>query len=249
MIRLPLVFALAAAVAIALTGCTQSTSHPDFTQIRTGTVVATGDFGTAGLVRGSVRVVKTASDFELQLDDFEAPAGDELHIAARKTRPGCYDSWGVGFGDPSTWTSPDIPDKLIGLHLVLLLEPDGSHPDLLDPTFFTAIAVTAPRASDGCALTTDGAAQLTWSIPPLRQPPHPVDSGSTVGASGTVTDGANGSPRRYLIASGDTLDRISTRFNITLDDLYYLNPTRLTTSSSRINAGDELNLSPSDRGS
>jgi LysM repeat protein len=185
---------------------------PYFSHIPTGTVVATGDFGPSGAVHGSVKVVKTESDYMLQLSDFAAPAGDELKISARETRPGCYDSWGLAFGDPSSWTSPDIPNKITGLHLRLLLEPDGSRPDLLDPTFFTTVVVTA-------------------------------------GAMGTVTNGANGSPSRYLIASGDTLAQVSKRFDLTLDDVYYLNPTRLSTQSTQINAGDDLNLSASARGS
>jgi len=249
MIQWPFACVLTGVVAVALAGCVGSTPAPDFSHVPTGTVVATGDFGPSGAVHGSVKVVKTESDYMLQLSDFAAPAGDELKISARETRPGCYDSWGLAFGDPSSWTSPDIPNKITGLHLRLLLEPDGSRPDLLDPTFFTTVVVTAPRASDGCALTTVGAAHLTWSIAPLRKPPHPVDSGPTAGAMGTVTNGANGSPSRYLIASGDTLAQVSKRFDLTLDDVYYLNPTRLSTQSTQINAGDDLNLSASARGS
>jgi|GEM_PF-2665703 len=240
---------LTGVVAFALTGCVGGIPAPDFEYVPMGTVVATGDFGASGPVRGSLKLVKTASDYQLQLIDFAGPAGDELRISARETSPGCYDSWGLGFGDPSTWTAPDIPNKIIGLHLKLLVEPDGSHPDLVDPTFFTTVVVTAPHASDACALTTVGVAHLAWSIGPLRKPPHVVDSGPTAGATSVVTNGTDGSPSRYLIAPGDTLAHISRRFEITLDDLYYLNPTRLTTMSTQIDAGDELNLSASARGS
>src|SRR4051812_49341093 len=127
MIRLSCALAVAGAGAIALTGCTSSTPHPVLKQIKKGAVVAPADFGSSGAVHGSMKLVKTARDYELQLTDFEAPAGDELRLSAQEARAGCYDSWGLGFGDPSTWTSPDVPDKLTGLHLALLLEPDGSH--------------------------------------------------------------------------------------------------------------------------
>ena len=272
MIRMPLAAVLIGAAAMALAGCTASTSHPDATSraatsaptptvdayddgqhidllpIADGSVAATGDIGTSGPIRGSLTVVKEGDDYRLDLRGIEAPVDVDLAVTAQAaaTSPGCFDRWRLSFGEPTTWSgADDVPSRSVHLHIGLLLNADSRHPDLVDPTFLDTVVVTRAEKSGTCVLTTLGTASLQWVQPSLRPDLRASDAGPLASAEGSVS--ADGT--LYTVKSGDTLGSIARRFDLSAEDLRYLNPiSGLDVGDTTIYPGQVLNLSPTGRG-
>jgi hypothetical protein len=67
------------------------------------------------------------------------------------------------------------------------------------------------------------------------------------GATGDVTKKA-GHPLSYTVVADDNLSVIASRFSLTLEQLFYLNPARLPGPTDPVaHAGEILNLSKSNR--
>lgn len=270
MIKMPLVLALFGGAAFVLAGCTPSPPNPndatprptatssrdafddgqviDLLPISDGAVAATGTFDASGPIRGSITVVKEGDDYRLNLTGFRAPVDVDFILTSQgaATGQGCYDRWGIGFGEPTTWSGKnDIPGRSIGLHIGYMLDPDGKHPDLVDPTFLDTVAVTSTQSNGTCVLTTLGTATLTWVGPTLRAELHASDAGPAAGAQGSVS--ADGG--LYTVAAGDTIANIAGRFELSAEDLRYLNPiSGFAGGDTTIYPGQVLNLSATGRG-
>jgi LysM repeat protein len=74
----------------------------------------------------------------------------------------------------------------------------------------------------------------------MRPNLHVVDSGIRTGGTGVVTM-VDGKPASYAVAPDDVMKAIAERFGITVDDILYLNPTRM--GGTMALAGETLNLS------
>jgi hypothetical protein len=103
----------------------------------------------------------------------------------------------------------------------------GTGPLAQNPSFYTDLILvqTVYPFVNGCVGQLVAYAPLRWSIGDLRPGLHVADSGPRIGAEGQPTTAA-GQPVSYTVVSGDTLGAIAARFGITIDDLFYLNPTR-----------------------
>ena len=89
-------------------------------------------------------------------------------------------------------------------------------------------------------------APLTWDLPDMNPGLEVVDHGAAEGAYGQVGLAANGAPMSYASPGATRRMGITERFGITLRDLEWLNPDRL--SGRLVLADITLNLSRETRG-
>ncbi|MCU1440012.1 MAG: hypothetical protein JWP85_1009 [Rhodoglobus sp.] len=211
-----------------------------------GTVVASGTFESpTGEVSGSltIRVAETHF-YELELHDFTGPEGivDAQLVPERMTSARtCYDT---GFRTSAQLAGPG--SQALPLGDIGNIGPSGGN----NPTFLDAVVIvvhTDPRDAATCYLPVAGFANLEWDFPDMRPDIAVEDHGPRVGAEGEVTE-ANGRPLAYLVAPDDILGEIAERFGLTIDDLLYLNPTRVSGADDSIAYADEvLNLDKANR--
>jgi nucleoid-associated protein YgaU len=192
---------------------------------------------------GSFTVVASEDPgtYEIVTHDLTAPPGSVLTFLPYTIDPSqpCADS-GLRFslGDIDSMGS----------------DPHFLPPDLGqgDPTFLGSAVLTqfseADREQNDCAATVIAAAPIAWTLS-LRRPDLKVaDTGKTAGASGVVAVDGSGAAVSYTVARGDTLSNIADRFGLTVDDIFYLNPTRLRgPQDPSAYTGEVLNLSVADR--
>ena len=119
-----------------------------------------------------------------------------------------------------------------------------------DPSFLETVIITTfdlEGAESGCYDPILASTILTWTLPDMRPGLVLVDSGKTGGANGDVTL-LDGTPLAYTVAADDLAVEVAARFGITVEDLFYLNPTRrLTLADPGIEIGEVLNLSKAHR--
>ncbi len=84
-------------------------------------------------------------------------------------------------------------------------------------------------------------APITWSIPDFYPGLVLEDSGPAPYAGGTVTS-YGGQPASYAVRGDDNSQAVATRFGITLDQLFYLNP-QLRRGDTTLLRDTRLNLS------
>ncbi|WP_411720021.1 hypothetical protein [Mycetocola sp.] len=206
--------------------------------LEVGTIVATGRLVGNDVISGDVEVRVTGNGtFEVRLIDFRSEHnGDvELRVSPHVVEPGseCTSSiMAVSYG------------HLAETHPNFALLRDFTHGD---PSFLDTVIITHrdPAAiDDGCVIPVLSSAVLTWTLPDMRPGLVVHDSGRTGGASGIVTI-VDGEPRNYTVAPDDLIVEVTARLGITVDDLFYLNPTTL--GSHELRAGDVLNLSKAHR--
>lgn len=242
-----------------LSGCT-APAPPDPTPTATasaitypepGTVVATGtlespDATVSGEV--SIRMIeRSAGVFELALSNFSSSV--ESVEAALVPEPidasvACYDE-GFRVGTPRLTAEPEQAHMLGDLGTITF-GADG------DPTFFDAVVIVRPPASDEeratCLQWVVGFANLEWSLAPRYPDLELTDRGPIDGATGEVTE-ERGVPAAYLVAEGDVYEVVADRFGLTLDELMYLNPTRTGNGQDPmiVYTDETLNLDPTQR--
>lgn len=95
----------------------------------------------------------------------------------------------------------------------------GDFDDLPFESDFVAFGLvenTPPTAERDCLLRVVAVAELTWPNSTAEVPTdwEPVDSGPVLGAMGTTTVDAEGTPLTYVVAAGDTPDAIRKRFDL-----------------------------------
>lgn len=138
--------------------------------------------------------------------------------------------------------TPDRPDGWSGvLHTGDFMAGD---PSFLDEVVFTTtpdFAAAAQPIECGADIVARGV--IEWTFSPLRADLNAVDSGVTGGARGDV-EVSGDVPVTYVVAPDDLIDEVASRFGITRDDVFYLNPARLPSPMSEtLRVGEVLNLS------
>jgi LysM repeat protein len=199
-------------------------------------VVATGAL-TSQDGKTSGHIVVTArddGDFDVTFSDFHtSTTGDlqlELSAVPFNSAVSCFADTGLKVNlnavSPGTYLLAGGVDPIHGdpsfLHTALLTQP------------------VIPVASGKCLNTVVGSASLAWTLPDMRPNLHVVDSGIRTGGTGVVTM-VDGKPASYAVAPDDVMKAIAERFGITVDDILYLNPTRM--GGTMALAGETLNLS------
>jgi hypothetical protein len=210
-------------------------------------VVATGSLTATGVVTGSVTgtvqiiAYPATSSFGVQLSGFASSVSGQLGVELSSTavQPGetCQPD-GTTYGLDS---AADTPSQSFSL--------PGTGPLAQNPNFYTDLILvqTVYPFVNGCGEQLIAYAPLRWSIDDQRPGLHVADSGPRIGAEGQLTT-AGGQPVSYTVVSGDTLGAIAARFGITINDLFYLNPTRSPNPENPDAITSEvLNLSKSGR--
>lgn len=201
-----------------------------------GTVVATGRFVQG--VTGTVRIVSLGNgDYSVRLSDLRGAKAPQLRVklgAGTKT----FNCAGVSGTNLDIGAVTSSPSQEIRLHRGYAPHADD------DPSFLHALALsntTDQFNGQHCESHTYALAPLTWTMPDLRPDLQVRNGPPRSGAAGSV-DLHGGEPVRYHVSKNDTFTAIAARFNITVDDLYYLNPQRGVGADPQAKTGETLNL-------
>jgi hypothetical protein len=212
-------------------------------QLEPGTVVATGRLGGDPLVAGDVEIRAVKSGFELRLLNFTMTHGGDVRVAVspRTVEPGtkCTSSiMTLSWGSPFEYAD-----------LIFPLYDDGFTDG--DPSYLRSVLIEiydGEAFAKGCYISVLSSAVLDWTLPDMRPGLEVVDKGKTGGANGEVTV-VDGVPVSYTVAPNDIAAEVAARFNISIEDLFYLNPTRMTIIEyPLLQLGEELNVSKAHRG-
>jgi hypothetical protein len=203
-----------------------------------GAVLATGELTSAD-GKTSGHMVVTARDdgnFDVTMSDLRTSITGYLELGLSAvpltSKVACRAStFYISFGSvPTSLTQTFL---LTGVDNLIRGDPSFLHSVLL-------VQVAPDPANPNCAESAAAAGTLTWTMPDMRPGLRPVDSGSQKAATGAVTT-VDGAPASYAVAPYDVMASIAERFGITVDDLFYLNPTLLP--GQKAVAGETLNLS------
>ena len=110
-----------------------------------------------------------------------------------------------------------------------------------DLSYMHALAIWPSADRDSCTPARVSAGTITWTLPAAIRALGATDSGSTAGATGSVQT-KHGRPQTYTVAADDRLDAVLTRFDLTFDELLYLNPFRTRGSSTELFTDEQLTL-------
>ncbi len=228
------------------TAAPATTSTPTLTpttpELEPGTVVATGQLVGDPLITGNVDVrAGRKGSFELRLLSFHSERQEEveLQISPRVVEPGttCTSSiMNLSFGN-----LPVGPDQSF---------PLGNDFTGGDPSFLDTVLITHhdfDAFTQGCFVSVLASATLDWVVPDTRPGLVVIDSGKTGGATGEVTLLDN-EPLAYTVAPNDLLEEVAARFGVTVNDIFFLNPTRAPSPQKpTLDIGEVLNLSKGHR--
>jgi LysM domain len=208
--------------------------------IATGTLVSVQ---TSDAVSGTVAVTANPSNHALTITltgltgNLSDVSGAGLSAAVVKTGTNCT-PYGLTFSAGSLSTSANQNFTLASDH-----SPGWENPSFLH----TLILTGTPGSTDNCASDLVAYAPLTWVVGDPRPDIHVVDLGTRAGATGQVTE-VGGKLGAYTVVTGDNLTSIAARFQLTLNDLFYLNPARAPSPLRTVTQiGEVLNLSKSNR--
>lgn len=206
-----------------------------------GTVVATGQF--QGRASGHVQVVSNGDgDYTVELRNLQSKVTAHTRVAlARDSRVfNCADVDGMNLDLGGLYRSATQD--------LVLHKGYAPHADS-DPSFLKSLAIkndTDQLPLPDCVHHTFATARLTWTMPDMRPTLHVLDHAAAPGAEGRVVARA-GTPVSYEVTADDTLAAIAKRFNVSVDDLFYLNPQRSRGESRTAYIGETLNLDRSSR--
>lgn len=201
-----------------------------------GTVVATGELKSLdGLSSGHVSVVSAADgEFDLVIDDFVSPITNlVVNVTSEPfTEAGYCAQTQIIYVLNTTQPAPRLVARI----------GEGDYQLMDDPSFLDTVLLTvneadAPRT--GCFYSVFASTELDWTMPDLRPDLVVADTGYTGGATGLVEMHGEriGS---YTVAAGDVFAEIAARFDITVDDLLYLNPGRIADGDPALAFVDEV---------
>jgi hypothetical protein len=241
---------LVVTVGAGLTGCATLPHGPaprDSPAASLSGVIATGTLisvQTSDPISGTVTVVGNPSNHALTVKlaglagNLSNASTAELSAAAVKPGATCPPA-GLAFSNGSMSTTSNQ-------HFTL---PSDHSPGWENPSFFHSVILTskAVPTTGGCVSGMVAYAALTWTVGDPRPDIHVIDRGPRAGARGHVVT-VGGKATAYTVVAGDNLVSIAARFNLTLDDLFYLNPARTPSPLSTVTeVGETLNLSKSSR--
>jgi hypothetical protein len=121
---------------------------------------------------------------------------------------------------------------------------DSSPQTFSDLSYMKALAIWPEDM--GCVAGEVSAGTIRWRLPARLRELAKTDLGPVPAARGhvTVTDDR---PTRYRVASNDSISAVAARFDLTANELLYLNPLRDHGNDDQLFAGETLNLDPLDR--
>ncbi|MCP2032289.1 hypothetical protein L1277_002392 [Okibacterium sp. HSC-33S16] len=225
-----------------LTPTTERRSTVPPTQVDPGTVVATGQLMGDPLISGDVEVrAGRGGGFVLALLGFSSARSEdvELRITPNLVEPGtpCTSSiMNMSYGN-----LPHQPEQTF----TLPADFTSGDPSFLDTVLISHHDFEA--FTEGCFVSVLSSAVLHWTLPDMRPGLVVADSGKTGGANGEVTV-IDGAPVDYSVAPNDIASEVAARFGMTIDDLFYLNPTRITfVEYPLLEIGEVLNISKAHR--
>lgn len=194
-------------------------------------------FDPAGAAIGTVEIARSDGEF-LEVRAALLPGAPvdrtELMLAPRPIADDetCFDSgarFGLGTPDesaPARWAIADL---------------GSGDPSFLDEAVLVQ-APLEPTADEDCFADIVAHGPIEWTFAPLRSGLAPIDHGATGGARGAATL-EGGVPVAYTVAPGDLIDEVAARFGVTVDDVHYLNPARVTTGGvDTLHPDEVLNL-------
>lgn len=121
---------------------------------------------------------------------------------------------------------------------------DSSAQTFSDLSYMKALAIW-PQ-DKGCVADEVSAGTITWRLPAGIRSLAETDLGARAAARGRVTE-QSGRPVRYRVVADDQIATVAARFDLTVDELLYLNPLRDRGDDQRLYVGETLNLNPLDR--
>ncbi|MGN7800406.1 LysM domain-containing protein [Leifsonia sp. 22587] len=218
---------------------------PTLTQVPAGTVVAQGSVASPkGSIHYRYRVVSTGDGmYSVEYSGFTSTVPVPVSATFLETPPSVGDGLtyhGIGdhaLGGPTTAAAPQTSAVL------------GKKPSYLT----TLVTYSSVASEDGVPVELGpnkvlAVNTVSWSIPPRQSNVHPVDGGPLVGARGAVTETtASGAPARYVVAVGDTTEKVAQRFGIPVSYLVWLNADRqVFDAQQQLYSSVTLNLNPDD---
>ncbi|WP_430646507.1 LysM peptidoglycan-binding domain-containing protein [Agromyces sp. GXS1127] len=216
---------------------------PRLSDLRPGTVIATGEFDRGAV--GRIEILANGDDrgFDVRLSGLDPapPQGASLELNAFEPTAsddelrGGYSYYRYDALAPASDQTLTTPGEGYG----------GFETN--DPSYLRTAVVW--QALDGTPIglgSVVATAALTWSLPDMNPGLAEVaDRGSTAGARGDVIT-VDGRAQGYRVAYGDTASAVTARFGIDERDLEWLNPDR---DRGRLLLADvTLNLSREARG-
>jgi LysM repeat protein len=193
------------------------------------------DFSTAGgSPAGTLLITATDGRYEATVDGFARYGGQlNLHLGRSKD-------------DICTSSGYEVIASEPLMQKTGFTAPIPFHPEqALNPNVFTVAAISDGDSTDlesDCVYNLLATATLNWQVPDTVPAFTAHDSGSRDGATGTVTLTPTGQLAAYVVADGDSINGITSRFGISVEQLWYLNPTRNSGESSTVQTGETLNL-------
>lgn len=217
---------------------------PGLSDLASGTLIATGEFGGRGTTgRIEIRTNGTDQGFDVALTGISPVPPGAASLELNALPPTASDSeLQQGFSYYRYDPLQQVPEQSFST-------PSAGYGgfESNDPTFMrTAVIWAAPPGWPIGLGSVVATAPLTWDLPDMNPGLEVVDHGAAEGAYGQVGLAADGAPMSYRVAWGDTPKGITERFGITLRDLEWLNPDRL--SGRLVLADITLNLSRESRG-
>lgn len=206
--------------------------------------VATGTLTSDNGTTGTVRVDFDGELLTLVIDDLVTPTQVEVN-ALMSVQPvpvdqTCYDSGMRLSLGPTRADDGGVP-LIIGDLDFFMGDPSG-----IDQLILTTTIVDLVGSPD-CLATIVARADIDWEFSPRRSYLAPVDSGETGGAMGDV-ETLDGASVAYTVVPGDLIEEVAARLGITVDDLFYLNTSRVPASQqTTLRVGERLNLLVSER--
>lgn len=197
-----------------------------------------------GAVVGTILITATVhGGFRIALTNYRAIKAREVHVFASPLPV-----------DPTQTCFLDGPEQrdLGTIHTTrvsrtpssILLSADASAFVRGDPTFFKGLVFVDPNAASiSCALPVATTSSLVWRLPDMNPGFEVVDGGIRPGADGFVVDDPR-HPDTYTAATGDNVATIAARFQVTVEDLRWLNPLSELTDIAQY---DAINLDPDNR--
>lgn len=121
---------------------------------------------------------------------------------------------------------------------------DSSPQRFSDLSYMRALAIWPNDM--GCVAAKVSAGTIDWTLPAALRAIAQTDRGPRHAAQGkTIVD--HGRPARYTVAADDRIASVAARFDLSTDELLYLNPLRDHGSDVQLYVGETLNLNPLDR--
>lgn len=218
---------------------------PTITPIPAGTVVASGDVASP---KGSIHfhyamVANGDNTFSAEYSNFTSTVPVPISVTLLDVPP--------QVGDGLTYHG--VGDHQLGGPTTAAAAGSSALLNSVGPPSYLGTLVTYSSATSPAGIPVElgpnkvlAVNSVSWTIPLRQTNVHPVDGGTRIYASGTVTaTTASGAPKHYLVAPGDVTAVVAQRFGISVEDLIWLNANlEVFGDQQYLYEGTTLNLDP-----